>query len=94
MFGTTMTRANRLYFIVALLLIMVAGPACYTILKHPRLAKLGYERPEPSQCESCHSNDEIWSFHQPAQAQYYFDWLSGGWGYYYDIPWWYEDYWG
>jgi hypothetical protein len=79
---STVLKLYRLYLFVALLVTVALTSACYTILKHPRLAHLDYRRPDNKQCAACHSSDEIWGFHHLPYAPTT------------DVPWWYERYWG
>lgn len=78
---STMSKPCRLYLFVVLLVTVAVTPACYTILKHPRLAHLDYRRPDDKQCLTCHTSDEIWGFHHLPHSPAT------------DIPWWYERYW-
>ena len=87
-----MTNRFRFFFVGVLLGIIAAVPACYTLLKHPRLASLDYQRPDDSLCLSCHSNAEIWNFNHPNNIQTYMG-KSSSWTEYYDVAWWYEHRW-
>lgn len=79
------------YLVLGFLLIVLATPACYTLLKHPRV-KRGrvYVEVESDQCASCHHDNEPESYHilaNRATAQ------AKGWKEYYSIPWWYSGGW-
>ncbi|UCG50973.1 MAG: hypothetical protein JSW58_12330 [Candidatus Latescibacterota bacterium] len=88
----TVQRSFRLLLVV--LVTALVSPACYTLIKHPKVIEEGYQQEvRDRQCTNCHYEDEIWSFHHPPNhgsypgVQYY------DWGYYYQVPWWYESYW-
>jgi hypothetical protein len=87
-----MTNTFRTLIAVVLLGIIAVLPACYTVLKHPRLASLDYQRPKDSACLNCHSNAEIWNFNHPNNIQTYVG-KPGSWSEYYDYAWWYEHRW-
>ncbi len=80
-----------------LLIIMatvLVSPACYTLLKHPRIDTTAYGEADDSRCASCHNEEEVWSYHHPPNHRYY----SGAgsyydWGFYYAVPWWYGANW-
>jgi hypothetical protein len=88
-----MTSKFRLFSIAALVAIMCSLPACYTLLKHPRLASMDYQRPESTQCSGCHNNTEVWKFNHSNNIRAYAG-RDGAWSEYYEIPWWYEHRWG
>jgi hypothetical protein len=82
----------------AILLVFLAGlacvfPACYTLLQHPRLANMDYSRPESDRCLDCHTASELWRFHHSPSTPVYAGTARSSWGYYYDLPWWYDAYW-
>jgi len=87
-----MSTRYRSLLVVASLLSAASLSACYTLLKHPRLAELDYGRPDSRQCGNCHSSEEIWSFNHASKGS-----TSAGdknkWAKYYDLPWWYERQW-
>jgi hypothetical protein len=63
--------------------------SCYTILRHPRIAEADYERPESNRCFDCHTDEEVYYFHYPAnlgRAPVYWDDALYS-------PWWYNVYW-
>lgn len=76
-----MTNWGRRYLFAVLIVILATAPACYTILRHPRIAQLDYERPDDNQCAGCHTSTEMWRFHHLPKAPVT------------DTPWWYEWYW-
>jgi hypothetical protein len=43
----------------------LATPACYTLLKHPRVDMTVYEETPDSRCASCHSEDELFAILLP-----------------------------
>ena len=79
------------YLILGFLLIVLATPACYTLLKHPRV-KRGqvYVKVESNQCESCHHDDALKPYHILANRATD---REKGWKEYYSIPWWYSGGW-
>ncbi len=82
----------RPLLLVAALLSATVLSGCYTLLKHPRLAQMDYQRPDDKRCANCHSSAEVWSFnHTPGTPTYVG--YSGKWADYYDIPWWYQRVW-
>ena len=84
----TVRRLPYLYLIPGFLIIILATPACYTLLKHPRV-KRGrvYVEVASDQCTSCHYRDELKSYHMPTNRATE-QWK--GWKEYYSIPWWYS----
>ena len=76
--------------------IVIAGslvvPACYTLLKHPTVDNAVYEEVQASPCTSCHYESEVWYYHHPPAHRLYPEWDSVAWGFYYDVPWWYDSY--
>jgi hypothetical protein len=87
-----MTNRFRALIAVGLLLIIAFLPACYTLLKHPRLAEINYRRPDDKNCENCHSNSDIWKFNHNNKINTLTE-KSGVWSEYYDLAWWYESRW-
>jgi len=79
----------KIFVAVALLSATALLPACYTVLQHPRLAQLRYQRPESHTCRSCHSGDDLWRYTHPAALPR----ATGVWRDYYDVPWWFERHW-
>ena len=79
------------YLVLGLLLTILATPACYTLLKHPRVKRERvYVEIESDQCTSCHYRDELKSYHVPVNRAI----AEGkGWKEYYSIPWWYSGEW-
>ncbi len=82
----------RCLLIVVSTLTLAAVPACFTALKHPRLASLNYARPDTGPCSNCHSNEQIWSFNHSALKPTY-ESYSRPWLLYYDTAWWYAKRW-
>ena len=74
-------------------LLLVFLPACYTILKHPRLEQEQYETYQPRRCYQCHSEDELWRFHHRPGFRLWGRSYYDPWGYFYDVPWWYDYLW-
>ena len=87
-----MTIRYRLLLTAVIVSSAAAIPACYTIMEHPRLAKLDYARPEEKRCSNCHSNEEIWAFNNPSKKPTHQSY-STAWIKYYDTPWWYDKKW-
>ena len=88
-----MTRLATACAIATALLTLLLTPACYTLLKHPRVrTDVAYEEVNDKQCNNCHAKAEIWSFHHssPHPDRYT---IGSNWFYFYDLPWWYNAYW-
>jgi len=86
-----MTVPRTSYLALSFLLIMLATPACYTLLKHPKV-KRGrvYVEVETNQCTSCHYDDELKSYHIAANRATD---QAKGWKEYYSTPRWYSTGW-
>ena len=69
---------------------VVASPACYTLLKHPKVKRDVYEEVADNRCTNCHYEDELWAFHHPPNHPSAY---PVGWDEYYLVPWWYDAYW-
>lgn len=43
------------------------GPlaACYTLVQHPRIASLNYQRPQGKSCTGCHTEKAVRGFLEP-----------------------------
>ncbi len=59
---------------VTILVLMTASlaplVACYTLVQHPRVATLGFRRPDPGKsCSSCHTSEEIRGYLRPEKFQ-------------------------
>lgn len=78
---------------ISIFLLALALPACYTILKHPRLDPGAYDSYEPNRCYQCHSEDDLWRFHHRPGSRLWGRSYYDPWGYYYDTPWWYDYLW-
>ena len=78
---STASNPYRLYLLIAVLVVVIVTPACYTLLQHPRVAQIDYERPSGKRCFDCHTDEEIENFHRQPHAP-----DTGS-------PWWYERYW-
>jgi hypothetical protein len=84
--------ARRFNFpLVAVLATSFVAPACYTLLKHPRIETAVYEAAENRRCSSCHEDEEIWGYIRPESHPVYP--VEGDWDYYYVYPWWWDSYW-
>lgn len=87
-----MTPTKRLTILIAALVVasssVLAG--CYTLFRHPRLAKMDYRRPASNHCIECHTSASLWRFSHPARLPR----TGRPWSDYYDAPWWYEGRWG
>jgi len=73
---------------VAALASVAVLPACYTLLQHPRLARLNYARPSDKHCLNCHSEADLRRLVIATQNSNARD----PWRTYYDEPWWFGDY--
>lgn len=70
------------------------APACYTLLKHPQVREADvYQNVADRRCSNCHQEDELWSFHQAPNQPIHVIGGYAAWAQYYDVPWWYDDYW-
>lgn len=87
-----MSSRYRLLVLVASLIGATLFSGCFTLLRHPRLSHLDYQRPDDNQCVNCHSSQEIWAFNHSAKSPTYVGY-SGKWSDYYDVPWWYKRAW-
>jgi len=78
-------------FWILLFATTLATPACYTLLKHPKVDMTVYEETPDSRCTSCHSEDDVLSyFHPPVHPQYGYPEDEFVWN---EPPWWWENYW-
>jgi hypothetical protein len=80
-----------------LLVAIIAGAGCYTVLRHPApldMAEDGYENGYSDQraCADCHADADLYHYTDPHNAAWY-NTYPAPWAYYYDTPWWYDDYW-
>ncbi len=79
-------RARARVLAVAALLLVLAAPACYTLVQHPGIARRNYTRPAPdTPCLQCHSRTELRAFLAPerlAKEQGPWEQLNH--------PWWYD----
>ena len=70
--------------------LLLAGSSCYTIIRHPRITQDdSYQRPEHNRCFDCHTENEIYRFHHPANISR----PPIGWDDSHYYPWWYDAYW-
>lgn len=74
-------------------LAVLATPACYTLLKHPKVRREVYVEINDKRCSNCHVEDELWSYHHPPNQRYTYIGTYPRWGIYYSMPWWYNEYW-
>ena len=73
---------------------LLLTPACYTLLRHPKIKRAAvYEAVSDQRCSGCHSEQEVWSYHNPQNRQSALDERYTSWGYYYYVPWWYNTNW-
>ena len=77
-------------YVVPLVFVLLALPACYTLLKHPRVRTASTEEVADNRCTSCHATNELWAFHHPPNHSVTY---PHGWDQYYLVPWWYDAYW-
>ena len=82
----TARRFQRLW--ILLIATTLATPACYTLLKHPRVDVTAYEETPGNRCASCHTEDELFAILYPPNHPGVPE------GEPYVPPWWWEDYWG
>jgi hypothetical protein len=87
-----MTSRYRLTLIAVAICCVLAAPACYTLLEHPRLASLDYQRPDDKRCANCHTSEEIWAFNNPPRKPTFVD-FGAAWFEYYDVARWYQRSW-
>jgi hypothetical protein len=88
-----MTRFASACVLATALMTLLIAPACYTLLKHPRVKHdVVYQELDDKRCSTCHTKDELWAFHHsPTHPQRYT--IGYNWFYYYDLPWWYNPDW-
>jgi hypothetical protein len=87
---TTLRIFCPLLIIVATIMV---SPACYTLLKHPRVGTAVDDETRDNGCASCHYEEDIWSYHNPPNHRLYVTTGDYDWGFYNAVPWWYEAYW-
>lgn len=85
---TDISKILPLRIACVLLLATLATPACYTLLKHPRVKRVVYEEVDDKRCNTCHLEDELWSYHHPPNQWYGYGAVALD-----IVPWWYNDYW-
>ena len=68
-------------------------PACYTLVKHPKVKRVIYEEVTDRRCLGCHQQKEVWAFHHPPNRRFPSGLGHAAWNRYYSIPWWYNEYW-
>jgi hypothetical protein len=89
-----MTTPRIVFPLLIIVATIIVSPACYTLLKHPQTGTAEIDDSQDTRCVSCHNEDDIWSYHHPANHRYYpgagiyYDW-----GFYYAVPWWYGTSW-
>lgn len=85
----TMTRtgpAPRILRLLAAFVLIAATGGCYTLVRHPGIPQLNYQRPpSDSPCTSCHSPEQHLAFVTPQRL----DRAHGPWGKL-ALPWWYQ----
>jgi hypothetical protein len=75
---------HRYLIVLALLAATLACPACYTLMRHPRVAQLKYARPGSDQsCGTCHDGMQIRAFNHPPHLRS----GTGAWATYYETNW-------
>lgn len=78
--------ASRYLWLVAAFVLIAAIEGCYTLVRHPGIPQLNYQRPpSDSPCASCHSPEQHLAFVTPQR----FDPARGVWGKL-SHPWWFE----
>lgn len=83
-----MSKRFPFHISIALLLVLLITPACYTLFQHPRVKRVVYEEVNDKRCNGCHTGDELWSFHHPTNRWYGYGSVTLEFA-----PWWYTDYW-
>ena len=85
---------RRILMVIAVLATATVTPACYTLLRHPRVLRVAqYEDVEDQRCKNCHAEEEVWGYHHSPHHYYVYDARYPAWGVFYDIPWWYNANW-
>jgi hypothetical protein len=87
-----MTKRTRFLPVLITGVALTATPACYTLLKHPKVKRVVYEDVDDNRCSTCHSEQEVWGFHHPPNRTYPDSGYDAWWNYY-EVPWWYNSYW-
>lgn len=85
-------RNSQFVRIAVVVTVAVATSGCYTLLKHPRVKRVVYEEVHDKRCNGCHASEELWDFHHPPNHLYDYGGYAA-WSLFYDVPWWYNDYW-
>ena len=89
-----MTIRARVYLLFGPLFTFLATPACYTLLKHPKVKRdTVYEDVSSNRCTTCHYDDEIWQYQHPSNQIASYDPTCRAWDDYYLVPWWYTTSW-
>ncbi len=80
--------------LIPLMIILLTGAGCYTILKHPATEE-GYTGHDYQQdCVKCHPDYHDYPygyFYRNDYPNYW--WSTPRWGHYYAYPWWWDYYW-
>ena len=82
-----------LYVVAVTVVALFLTPACYTLLRHPRVKRVVYEEVTDRRCNSCHRQEEVWAFHHPPNQRFLRVLEQPVWNRYYNIPWWYNEDW-
>ena len=73
-------------FLCAVLPVM---SACYTIMRHPRIAEADHQVTNNYRCLDCHTENEVYNYHHPITiSRPPVDWDDALYA-----PWWYDAYW-
>lgn len=89
-----MTSRRYGYMIAAAVVAVLTLPACYTLLKHPKVRRGAlYEDVGSDRCTTCHYGDELWNYLHPPNQASSFDVSPAAWDAYYFVPWWYTASW-
>ncbi|MFQ5510554.1 MAG: hypothetical protein ACE5EO_01775 [Candidatus Krumholzibacteriia bacterium] len=91
--GIYVKKRLALYVRTVVVLSFFATPACYTLFKHPRVKRVIYEEVTDRRCNGCHEKDELRAFHNPPNQLFRRGRDRSAWNRYYDVPWWYNEYW-
>ena len=82
-------RATLILSGIGTCMLLLALSSCYTILRHPRITRAGHQRPDNNRCFDCHTDEEIYYYHQPMTlGRPPVDWDDALY-----TPWWYDMYW-
>ncbi|MBM3285970.1 MAG: hypothetical protein FJY88_01250 [Candidatus Eisenbacteria bacterium] len=85
-----MTRIRPVVWL--LLLAVLAGAGCYTVLRHPEPMELTEEDGSSKACSDCHADADLYHYAHEYDVGWY-QYYPAPWAVYYSSPWWYDSYW-